>query len=823
ELHQLGIDIAALSETRLSETGSLDEVNYHFCWSGKPDNEPRIHGVGFSVEKSVLSACTSLVSINERIMWLDVNTNSGTLTLLSIYGPTLDYSKQQKDEFFFQLEQIIKKVPARNRLAVLGDFNARVGKDWGHIIGQHGTGSLNENGQRALELCASCELIVSNTYFAGSNRSKVTWRHPHSGHWHQLDLILIRRKNIRDVLHARSMHSADCDTDHALVRAKLQLHPKKIHDVKLKNKPCLNIINMKDSDTCAKFQCTLECVSGNDQSDSPDSDTLWENFKNKILVTAKDVFRTTKKKQPDWFAASEHLLLPLIEKKRQARLTLLQQPTKSRTLKFKEAKAAVQKATRECAQKYWQDLCKKIQICFERGDLRGTYDGIKEALGPTCKKTGNLKAKDGTILTDRKEQLDRWTEHYKEPYSKDAIICDTALAAIPQLPTMQELDQTPTLEDVEKAIRDCTWESGRQRSNTSGAPKGRGRKLASDIHALLCTCWEESHIPQDPKDAKIITLYKNKGDRADCNNCQGISLLSVVGKVLARVLLKRLQVLAERVYPESQCGFRAGCSTTDMSFTLCLLQEKSHEQQAPLYVAFVDLQKAFDTVSRNGIYKILSKIGCPQKVLSLFKEFHEGMKAIIQYENETSSEFSIDTGMKYAFGNDQSGVLIESRMDGSLFNIRRLQSKRHVTQLTIRDLLFADDAAFVSNSPDELQNMMNKFSDACTKFGMVISIKKTVVMSQGTNISPKIYVNNEALDNVDHFCYFGSTLTSSLSLESVKLLSPLADLPPCVWNNKLLTLNTKVSVYQACVLSTLLYGCESWVTYSKQERRLNSF
>uniref|UniRef100_H3ASA6 Reverse transcriptase domain-containing protein n=1 Tax=Latimeria chalumnae TaxID=7897 RepID=H3ASA6_LATCH len=353
--------------------------------------------------------------------------------------------------------------------------------------------------------------------------------------------------------------------------------------------------------------------------------------------------------------------------------------------------------------------------------------------------------------------------------------------------------------------------------------KAGGRKLASDIHALLCTCWEESHIPQDLKDAKIITLYKNKGDRADYNNYRGISLLSVVGKVLARVMLKRLQVLAESVYPEIQCGFRAGRSTTDMSFTLCLLQEKSCEQQAPLHVAFVDLQKAFDMVSRNGIYKILSKIGCPQKVLSLFKEFHEGMKAIIQYEDETSSEFSIDTGMKqgcvlvptsfgiffsillkYTFGNDQSGILIE-------------------------DLLFADDTAFVFNSPDELQNMMNKFSDACTKFSMVISIKKTVVTSQGTNISPKIYVNNEALDNVDHFCYLGSTLTSSLSLDREldvrigKASVTFGRLTSCVWNNKLLTLNTKVSIYQACVLSTLLYGCESWVTYSKQERRLNSF
>ena len=57
------------------------------------------------------------------------------------------------------------------------------------------------------------------------------------------------------------------------------------------------------------------------------------------------------------------------------------------------------------------------------------------------------------------------------------------------------------------------------------------------------------------KDANIITLYKNKGDRGDCNNYHGISLLSVVGKLLAHVVLKRLQVLAGKVYPESQCGF----------------------------------------------------------------------------------------------------------------------------------------------------------------------------------------------------------------------------------------------------------------------------
>ena len=66
----------------------------------------------------------------------------------------------------------------------------------------------------------------------------------------------------------------------------------------------------------------------------------------------------------------------------------------------------------------------------------------------------------------------------------------------------------------------------------------------------------------------IVTLCKNKGDCSDCNNCRGISLLSIVGKVFARLALNRLKKLDDRVYPESQCGFRSKRSTIDMMFSL---------------------------------------------------------------------------------------------------------------------------------------------------------------------------------------------------------------------------------------------------------------
>ena len=148
------------------------------------------------------------------------------------------------------------------------------------------------------------------------------------------------------------------------------------------------------------------------------------------------------------------------------------------------------------------------------------------------------------------------------------------------------------------------------------------------------------------RDANVVTLYKNKGDRGDCNNYRGISLFSVVGKVFAIVVLKRLQVLAEQIYPESQCGFRANRSTADMIFSLRQLQEKCREQKQPLFVAFIDLTKAFDLVSMDGLFKVLPKTGCPPKLLIIIRSFHEDMKGTVVFDGSKSTAFNIKSGVK---------------------------------------------------------------------------------------------------------------------------------------------------------------------------------
>ena len=172
--------------------------------------------------------------------------------------------------------------------------------------------------------------------------------------------------------------------------------------------------------------------------------------------------------------------------------------------------------------------------------------------------------------------MERWVEHYLVIYSSTFNLQKETLDEIPQRPFLNQLDLTPTIEDLNRAIEAASiGNSLGQNAISADVSKHCKTTLLKHIHGLLLLCWEAGNVPQDFKNSKIVTIHKNKGDRSLCDNYRGISLSSVVGEVFARVVLGRLQTLAEMVLPEYQCGFRAG------RFTLAELQEKSRERRQP--------------------------------------------------------------------------------------------------------------------------------------------------------------------------------------------------------------------------------------------------
>lgn len=289
-----------------------------------------------------------------------------------------------------------------------------------------------------------------------------------------------------------------------------------------------------------------------------------------------------------------------------------------------------------------------------------------------------------------------------------------------------------------------------------------------------------------------------------------------------------------------------------MIFSLKQIQEKCIDLNRPLYMVFVDFTKAFDTVHRETLWKILRKIGCPEMFTDMIASLHNGMKASVSLKGDLSQPFDVLNGVKQgcvlaptlfsiflttvlntAFDDCDKGVMIQTRPGADLFNVSQFKSSRKTKPVLVRELMFADDTAFVAHTHQDMQDIVTRFATAAKAYGLQINIKKTEMMFQPSPGSDSthqpIQVEGEDLATVKEFKYLGATvafnnrLDAELQLRKSKASQAFGRLKERVWFNKDLTIKTKCAVYRAIVLATLLYGAESWTVYMTQTHNLNAY
>ena len=188
-----------------------------------------------------------------------------------------------------------------------------------------------------------------------------------------------------------------------------------------------------------------------------------------------------------------------------------------------------------------------------------------------------------------------------------------------------------------------------------------------------------------------------------------------------------------------------------------------------------------------------------------------------------------------AFKDATDGVAIKSRFDRGLCTVKNshFNASTKVELFTIRDLLFADDCALAALSQDALQRLCDCFATAARRFGLIISIKKTEALFQpapgNMYIPPAITIDGQLLNAVENFKYLGSIVSKDASLDAeitariAKATAAFGRLSKRLWTNNGIQLYTKIDVYKAAVLTSLLYGCETWTLTKKQTRRLEKF
>ena len=268
---------------------------------------------------------------------------------------------------------------------------------------------------------------------------------------------------------------------------------------------------------------------------------------------------------------------------------------------------------------------------------------------------------------------------------------------------------------------------------------------------LLCLCWREGKVPQDMRDANITTLYKTKAIAVTATT-SGVSPRPRSPGQTAGPCRPHLPRISVRLQG------REIYSRHD------LLSTPAQGEMSRAADAFIDLTKAFNLVSRQGLFQLLKKIGCPPQllVLSITASFHDDMRGTVSYDGASSEPFVIRSGVKqgcvlastlfgiflslllnFAFRYSEEGVHLHTRSDGKLFNLSCLKAKSKDRTLLIREMLFADGAALTSHTKGDLQRLINRFAHACREFGLTISIKKTNVMGQDASAPPLISIDGE--------------------------------------------------------------------------------
>ena len=189
----------------------------------------------------------------------------------------------------------------------------------------------------------------------------------------------------------------------------------------------------------------------------------------------------------------------------------------------------------------------------------------------------------------------------------------------------------------------------------------------------------------------------------------------------------------------------------------------------------------------------------------------------------------------HVLANTDAGIRIRYRTDGRFFDLRclKLKANTKVRKALIRDFVFADDCALAAHSESELQCLATCFSTAAKAFGLTVSIQISVVMHQPApatcGTEPSISIDDATLKNVENFTYLGSCLSSDASLDKEiairlsKASNSSGRMCSRVCNERDLKEETKIAVYSAVVLSSLLYGCESWTCYRRHHKKLDQF
>ena len=873
------LDFCCLQETRWRGEGARLFGGCKLYWMG---GEEGLAGVGVLVGERWVDKVIEVIRCSARLMVVRVMIGKTVLNLISVYVPQVGRSMNEKEEFYISLGNVLATIRNNEYLVVCGDFNGHVGKEVAGFEGVHGGfgfGSRNVEGEMLLEFADAWNLAVTNTWFKKDIGRLITYES--GGNKTVVDYILIRKVERKLVRNVNVIPGEACLQQHKLLVCMLNLRENVRRRKEIFVSRC-KIWKLKEERFREEYRQRVQNRARMFRRGGGGVDVLWEGLKECLVTEAEEVCGMTKGHQrhrETWWWNDE-VSEVIKEKQRLYRIYDKSREDGRRReggineAKYYQAKREAKRVVCKAQEAERRKLAEELKVADGKGTLFRVAKQMvkkgKDVVGGGCVKNG-----DGRIVVEEDELMEVWRAHYatlaNEEFSWDK-------STLTEVDVLSGPSERISEEEVRRAV-------AKMKCNKAPGPSGVVADMLKSA-GETCLPWvtevcnaivQEGKMPKDWDKSWMVNVYKGKGDALECGSYRGIKLLEHVMKVLERVIESRVRNIVK--IDEMQFGFMSGKGTTDAIFIVRQLQEKYLAKNKELWMAFVDLEKAFDRVPREVVWWALRKLGVDEWIVSVIKTMYEEATTSVQLNGRESKGFRVKVGVH------QGSVL-----SPLLFVIVLEALSREFRAGLPMELLYADDLVLVAETLELLKEKIAKWKSGMEGKGLRVNIGKTKVMRccvkvgqvensgkwpcgickkgvaansiQCTACSAWIHKRcsgvtgkltgvvgftckrcvdgtpvdigglrevsigqNDKLECVEKFCYLGDMIGSGGGAEEASRArvrcawAKFRELSP-ILTARGASLIVKGKIYRACVQSVLVYGSETWAMKVDDMQRL---
>ncbi|KAL2947084.1 hypothetical protein AAZX31_20G050700 [Glycine max] len=315
----------------------------------------------------------------------------------------------------------------------------------------------------------------------------------------------------------------------------------------------------------------------------------------------------------------------------------------------------------------------------------------------------------------------------------------------------------------------------------------------------------------------LVPIYKNKGDIQNCANYRGIKLMSHTMKLWERVIERRLR--KETQVTENQFGFMPGRSTMEAIYLLRRVMEQYRMDQQDLHLIFIDLEKAYDSVPREILWKALEKKGVRVAYIRAIQDMYDRVSTSVRTQGGESDDFPITIGLHQG-----------STLSSYLFTLILDVLTEQIQEIAPRCMLFADDIVLLGESREELNERLETWRRALETHGFRLSRSKSEYMECKFNkrrrvSNSEVKIGDHIIPQVTRFKYLGSVIQDDGEIEGDvnhriqagwmkwrKASGVLCDAK--------VPIKLKGKFYRTAVRPTILYRTECWAVKSQHENKV---